>query len=196
MEERTPTHTPRDSSNTVLYKVIAEHLETFLATLDADPTAKGLPQSVKDEFYAYLQCGILAHGFLRLGCDTCQHEMLLAFSCKRRGFCPSCAGRRMAQTAAHLVEQVIPWVATQQWVVSYPDLASPEAGLRATSHCPGPPSPRNICVRRRPRQRGPIGEVRAAAAHLAPSHCEMPFEIALPSFPETGRHEAAAPANP
>ena len=50
---------------------------------------------------------------LRLGCDTCHHELLLAFSCKRRGFCPSCAGRRMAQTAAHLVEQVIPWVPTR-----------------------------------------------------------------------------------
>jgi hypothetical protein len=75
---------------------------------------------VQHELYDYLQCGILAHGFLRLGCDPCQHEMLLAFSCKRRGFCPSCAGRRMAQTAAHLVERVIPWVPTRQWVVSVP----------------------------------------------------------------------------
>jgi hypothetical protein len=46
--------------------------------------------------------------------------MLLAFSYKRRGFCRSCAGRRMAQTAAHLVERVIPWVSTRQWVVSVP----------------------------------------------------------------------------
>src|SRR5262245_46538316 len=30
----------------------------------------------------------------------CQQELLLPFNCKRRGFCPSCAGRRMAQTAA------------------------------------------------------------------------------------------------
>ena len=28
-------------SRTVLYKVIANHLETFLASLDADPDAKG-----------------------------------------------------------------------------------------------------------------------------------------------------------
>jgi hypothetical protein len=75
---------------------------------------------VQQEFYGYLQCGILAHGFLRLGCDTCKKELLLAFRCKRRGFCPSCAGRRMAQTAAHLVERVIPWVSTRQWVVSVP----------------------------------------------------------------------------
>ena len=115
-----PVYQPRDPSDTVLYQVIADHLETFLATLAADPTAKGLPTYVVEEFYAYLQCGVLAHGCVRLGCDTCPHQMLLAFSCKKRGFCPSCAGRRMAQMAAHLVEEVIPWVPTRQWVVSVP----------------------------------------------------------------------------
>jgi Putative transposase/Transposase zinc-binding domain len=114
------SYVPHDPSHTVLYTVVADHLETFLASLEADPDARGLPAYVQREFYDYLQCGILAHGFVRLGCDTCKHEMLLAFSCKRRGFCPSCAGRRMAQTAAHLVEQVIPWVPTRQWVVSVP----------------------------------------------------------------------------
>jgi hypothetical protein len=111
---------PRDPSSTVLYKVIAEHLETFLALLHDDPDATGLPAYVEREFYDYLLCGVLAYGFLRLGCDTCPKETLLAFSCKRRGFCASCAGRRMAQTAAHLVECVIPWVPTRQWVVSVP----------------------------------------------------------------------------
>src|SRR5437899_5666274 len=114
------TYTPRDPSSTVLYHVIAEHLETFLASLADDPEATGLPAYVQREFYDYVRCGILAHGFLRLGCDTCKHELLVPFSCKRRGFCPSCAGRRMAQMAAHLVEQVLPWVPTRQWVVSVP----------------------------------------------------------------------------
>src|SRR6516164_1200471 len=114
------TYAPRDPSRTVLYTVIADHLETFLASCEADPDAPGLPAYVQREFYAYLQCGILAHGFLRLGCDTCPKELLLPFSCKRRGFCPSCAARRMAQTAAHLVECVIPWVPTRPWVVSVP----------------------------------------------------------------------------
>jgi hypothetical protein len=114
------TYEPRDPSRTSLYKVIAEHLETFLASLDADPNTTGLPAYMQREFYDFLQCGILAHGFLRLGCDTCKQEVLLAFSCKRRGFCPSCAGRRMAQMAAHLVESVMPWVLMRQWVVSVP----------------------------------------------------------------------------
>ena len=120
MAPAVPTYTPRDPSQTVLYNVIAEHLETFLASLADDPDATGLPASVERAFYDSLRGGILAHGLLRLGCDTCQHELLLAFSCKRRGFCPSCAGRRMAQMAAHLVERVLPWVPTRQWVVSVP----------------------------------------------------------------------------
>jgi hypothetical protein len=114
------TYEPREPSQTVLSQVIAAHLETFLASLQDDPDATGLPAYVQREFYDYLQCGILTHGFLRLECDSCQKEVLLAFSCKRRGFCPACAGRRMAQTAAHLVACVIPWVPTRQWMVSVP----------------------------------------------------------------------------
>ena len=66
------------------------------------------------------RCGILAHGFLRLRCGECGHDKLLAFSCKRRGFCPSCGARRMSQTAAHLVDHVIPHVPVRQWVLSLP----------------------------------------------------------------------------
>src|SRR4051812_32589851 len=71
------TYAPRDPSHTVLYHVIAEHLETFLASFDDDPEATGLPAYVQRDFYDYLRCGILAHGFLRLGCDTCHKELLV-----------------------------------------------------------------------------------------------------------------------
>lgn len=36
------TYASRDPSHTVLYQVIADHLETFLASLAADPEANGL----------------------------------------------------------------------------------------------------------------------------------------------------------
>ena len=36
------------------------------------------------------------------------------------GFCPSCGGRRMADTAAHLVDHVFPEVPVRQWVLSVP----------------------------------------------------------------------------
>ena len=71
-------------------------------------------------FDGYLQCGRLEYGFLRLRCDTCHTEHLLAFSCKRRGFCPSCGARRMADGAAWLVDQVLPERPIRQWVLSLP----------------------------------------------------------------------------
>ncbi len=96
-----------------------EHLETFLAEVQAR-TGTGLPAFVREEFEAFLQCGILAHGFLRVRCADCAHEKRVAFSCKRRGFSPSCGARRMAQSAAVLVDEVIPRVPVRQWVLSFP----------------------------------------------------------------------------
>jgi hypothetical protein len=98
---------------------VQQHAATFIAQTE-DATGADLPQFVKDEFDAFLECGILAHGFLRLRCGDCGHDKLVAFSCKRRGFCPSCGARRMAQTAAHLVDHVIPHVPVRQWVLSLP----------------------------------------------------------------------------
>jgi uncharacterized protein (DUF983 family) len=98
---------------------VQQHAATFIAETEA-ATGVDLPQFVKDEFDAFLECGILAHGFLRLRCGECGHDKLVAFSCKRRGICPSCGARRMAQTAAHLVDHVIPHVPVRQWVLSLP----------------------------------------------------------------------------
>ena len=92
-----------------------QHAQTFFAQVE-HTTGASLPQFVKDEFDAFLECGILAHGFLRLRCADCGHDKLVAFSCKRRGFRPSCGARRMAQSAAHLVDHVIPHVPVRQWV--------------------------------------------------------------------------------
>jgi len=57
---------------------------------------------------------------MRLRCNECSHDKLLAFICKRRGFCPSDGARRMSQTGAHVVDHVIPYVPVQQWVLSLP----------------------------------------------------------------------------
>ena len=103
----------------MLYQLVQENLETFLAQMEAESDG-GLPEFVKKEFDAFLDRGILAQGFVRARCGDCAHEKLVAFSCKRRGFCPSCGARRMAESAAHLVDQVIPRVPVRQWVLSFP----------------------------------------------------------------------------
>ncbi|MDP6472606.1 MAG: transposase zinc-binding domain-containing protein, partial [Pseudomonadales bacterium] len=72
------------------------------------------------EFRDYLRCGRLEHGFVRVKCTGCRNELLVAFSCKRRGFCPCCGGRRMAETSAHLIDRVLPEIPIRQWVLSFP----------------------------------------------------------------------------
>jgi hypothetical protein len=103
----------------VLYSLVREHLETFLAHA-RESYAAPLPRYVEAEFREYLRCGVFGYGFLRARCESCDHDLLVAFSCKLRGLCPSCAGRRMANTAAHLVDRVIPRVPVRQWVLSLP----------------------------------------------------------------------------
>jgi hypothetical protein len=104
---------------TTLYRLVQQHATRFVAHTEASTGAR-LPRFVEHEFDAFPQYGILAHGFLRLRCGECGHDTLLAFSCKRRGFCPSCGARRMSQTAAHRVDHVIPQVPVRQWVLSLP----------------------------------------------------------------------------
>jgi len=122
-----PVHYERHRpEQTTLYRLVQQHAETFFAEVAAASGAS-LPSFIKDEFDAFLECGILAHGFLRLRCADCGHDKLVAFSCKRRGFCPSCGARRMAQTAAHLVDQPL----------ALPPGRSPGTSSRPDRLCPG-----------------------------------------------------------
>jgi hypothetical protein len=109
---------PRRPEQTVLYQAVAENFRTFEAIADAE--GKRLPKHVLEEFEAFLRCGILAHGFMRVVCSDCKYEKLVAFSCKKRGFCSSCGGRQMAESAAHLVDEVFPKAGIRQWVLSFP----------------------------------------------------------------------------
>jgi len=111
----------RQPERSVLYAVLREHLESFLALARAgDEHGVGLPHFVVRELRGFLDCGILAKGFARFRCQGCGLTRLVAFSCKGRGFCPSCGGKRMTQLAAHLCDRVIPIVPTRQYVLSLP----------------------------------------------------------------------------
>ena len=103
---------------TLLYQLVQEYYPAFKVHLAAQ--GGELPGYVAQEFEDYLKCGRLEHGFLRVRCDRCHAEHLVAFSCKHRGFCPSCGARRMAESAALLVDEVLPEQPLRQWVLSFP----------------------------------------------------------------------------
>lgn len=112
------SYASRRPEESILYGVVQQELETFLAR--ARERECPVPRFVERELRSFLHCGILAHGFVRVHCDDCGLDRVVAFSCKGRGFCPSCGGRRMANTAAHLVDRAIPEVPVRQWVLSLP----------------------------------------------------------------------------
>jgi Transposase zinc-binding domain/Putative transposase len=111
----------RSPATGVLYGVVCGYWSDFVADVRDRTDGVGLPTFVAGEFRKFLRCGVLAHGFARVRCADCAFERLVPFSCKGRGFCPSCGGRRMAERAAHLVEHVFPPdVPVRQWVLSVP----------------------------------------------------------------------------
>ncbi len=73
----------------------------------------------------YLDCGILENGFARVRCPDCRKDMLVAFSCKGRGLCPSCGAKRAAETANRLGEHVLEPVGHAQWVFTIPKMLRP-----------------------------------------------------------------------
>ena len=110
---------PRNPETTVPYQVVAEQLEMFLAR--QEERERPVPPFVEREFRDYLTCGVLAaRGFIRVHCDSCGHDRLVPFSCRRRGLVSFLWGKTMAETAAHLVDYVFPMVPVRQWVLSIP----------------------------------------------------------------------------
>ena len=81
--ERAARYTRHRPEQILLYQIVQTHTPAFLAELAK--RERSLPDYVQREFEAYLACGRLEHGFLRVRCNDCQAERLVAFSCKRRG---------------------------------------------------------------------------------------------------------------
>ncbi len=88
-------HARHRPEETTLYEVVRDNLETLYAAVDEGALSVGLPAFVRKELDGYLDCGLLCRGFGRLRCEACHESHFVAFSCKGRGFCPSCLGRRM-----------------------------------------------------------------------------------------------------
>ena len=65
-------------------------------------------------FYAYHAVLAIMNDWLRSAVPT------VGALGERRGFCPSCGARRMAESAALLVDEVLPHEPMRQWVLSFP----------------------------------------------------------------------------
>ncbi|WP_409179248.1 transposase zinc-binding domain-containing protein [Enterobacter hormaechei] len=100
---------------TLLYQLVEQHYPTFKASLEAQ--GQHLPRYIQQNsttssnvaVWSMVSCGFAA---------DCHHERLVAFSCKRRGFCPSCGARRMAEEECGAADRrSLPKEPIRQWVL-------------------------------------------------------------------------------
>jgi hypothetical protein len=113
-------YAPRQPETTVLYRIVHEHLDEFLAHT-RETYERPLPHYVVQALRKYLDCGVLSRsGFSRVRCPRCKHEFLVGLSCKGRSICPSCCTRRMTAAAVHMADRVFPDQPVRQWVLSIP----------------------------------------------------------------------------
>ncbi len=102
--------------------MVERHLDTYLGSYEErfEPRHGPLRSVVKRTAEAYLECGRLQNGFARIRCPRCRGEHLLAFSCRRRNFCPSCQAKRSALLAEHLRFRVLAPVPHRHVVFTIP----------------------------------------------------------------------------
>ena len=75
---------------------------------------------IPEVVHKFLECGNLERGFARIRCDHCEHEYLLAFSCKSRWFCPTCHEKNVQTTARFILDQVVATVPHRHYVLAIP----------------------------------------------------------------------------
>ncbi len=113
---------PRNPKDSAYYKCVENHFEELEQVWDDRYQSRyGYWRPyIMTEIYRYLDCGDLHMGFARIRCQECGHEYFLAYSCKRRHFCPSCHQKRVVEYGEWLLTNVLKDVPYKQWVFSIP----------------------------------------------------------------------------
>jgi len=67
-----PTYARHAPERTLLYARVQAHYPDLIACLEAQD--RSLPGYVREDFEAFLRCGVLEHGFLRVVCEQCHAD--------------------------------------------------------------------------------------------------------------------------
>ena len=113
---------PRHPERTVLYRVLFHYFDRFLTEYEHrfQKEYGFFRPIVKEVVERYLDCGNPRCGFARIRCPDCGSEFLLHFSCRTRGFCPSCHAKRLEEWGEWMREELLLDVPHRQVVFTIP----------------------------------------------------------------------------
>jgi len=114
----------RHPERSVFYRVLFHYFESFLLEYESRFERdygyfRPIIQQVVDR---YLDCGNPMCGFARIRCPDCGQEHLLMFSCKTRGFCPSCHAKHREEWGEWMREKLLLDVPHRQVVFTVPKM--------------------------------------------------------------------------
>jgi len=117
----------RNPKKSPLWQCARRHYDEFEAAYPEayQPRYGMLRPIIPEVVHKFLECGNLERGFARIRCDHCEHEYLLAFSCKSRWFCPSCHQKNVQTTARFILDQVVAAVPHRHYVLAIPRMLRP-----------------------------------------------------------------------
>jgi len=115
---------PRHPERTAFYRVLFHYFDRFLAEYESrfEKQYGYLRPIIKEVVERYLDCGNPRCGFARIRCPDCQAEHLLMFSCRTRGFCPSCHAKRLEEWGEWMREELLLDVPHRQVVFTIPKM--------------------------------------------------------------------------
>ena len=115
---------PRHPERTALYRVLFYYFDRFLTEYENrfEREYGFLRPIIKEVVERYLDCGNPRCGFARIRCPRCRTEHLLMFSCKTRGFCPSCPAKRLEEWGEWMRETLLLGVPHRQVVFTIPKM--------------------------------------------------------------------------
>ena len=121
------SYLPRQNHQTAIYRLVFHYHEQLVSLWESCFQQRyGLLRPVVESaFRAYLDCGVYERGCVRIRCPDCAHELYLAFSCKRRGICASCAAKRGVIFGEKLQMEVLAPVPHQHVVFTIPKRIRP-----------------------------------------------------------------------
>jgi hypothetical protein len=117
--DRAAIYRPRRPRASPLWQCVNRHLPELRAS---GRVRRAVEENVLERF---LECGDLHCGFARIRCGGCGHDLLLAFSCKTRYFCPSCHQKRVLAYGECVEQCVLRSVPHRQYVFTVPKLTRP-----------------------------------------------------------------------